>query len=130
MSHRAVRRTPMPLQPAARRPLDRSLVFVSALVALKLAVLACMLVWVIWPGWVVHAAPLACPPGFPDAFAMEHSVGLPGSQRTTWKLVCMSQHGALFLSRSMLPMLLAVAALWPLCMVLALPAVRWVREYG
>lgn len=130
MSARAVRRrTPMPPPLPVRKRLDRRLMLISALVALKFAVVVCMAVWAIWPGWMTLVAPLVCPQAFPDPFVLEHSMTLPGVSQTTWGLVCMSKNGALFHVESALPMLLAVGVLWLPGMALALPAVDWVRRH-
>ncbi|MGY0619246.1 hypothetical protein [Lysobacter sp. A378] len=96
----------------------------AAAASMVAAVFLVLILWVVWPGAMAHAAPLACPAGFPDPFVLEEVYSLPGETRWTWSLVCMSAHGAIFRPGSTIPWALGVAILWLPCMVIALAVVH------
>lgn len=99
--------------------------------AMAAAALLALILWVVWPGAMAHAAPLACPAMFPDPFVQEHLYSVPGETRRSWSLVCMSAHGVLHRPGSAIPWALAMAILWLPCMAIALAAApRIAREKG
>lgn len=94
-----------------------------------------ILVGVIWPGLLEFTAPLACPPGFPDAFVQEHVFSIPGEIRRSWSLLCMSEYGAIHRPGQFLPWLALAGGTWLLLSIaiavaLASPAARRRRRKG
>ena len=96
----------------------------AAAASVVAAVFLVLILWVVWPGAMAYAAPLACPAGFPDPFVLEEVYGLPGETRWTWSLVCMSAHGAIYRPGSTIPWALGVAILWLPCMAIAVAVVH------